>query len=198
MPSVFICLCSSSSSSRCSGHVNLKIQTCKQGRLPAPGFCSGPDPARIQQQVGTFALTFPPQLDIQALQGVGRVPFLQREPSKQAASHPSPHQTSTPYPSPILPALPRGAGGALLRSHLLLTGMCKKKLRLAERLLFCMNERRREKQESGGGGGGGEREGGTVPPREGRTGGGSNSPQVLPAGVNPGKQRVGLWERGRG
>ncbi|KAI4807612.1 hypothetical protein KUCAC02_027410 [Chaenocephalus aceratus] len=36
-------------------------------------------------------LTFSPKLAFQALQGVGRVPFLQGEPSKQAASHGEQH-----------------------------------------------------------------------------------------------------------
>lgn len=42
-------------------------------------------------QLGTCVLTFHPQLNIQALQGVGRVPLLQGEPSKHSASHGEQH-----------------------------------------------------------------------------------------------------------
>lgn len=185
----------------------------------APRFCFVPNPAKkkkIQQQVETYGLTSPPQLDIQALQGVGRVPFLQREPSKQAASHTSPQahthtpkarsgaawETSTPSLSPILSLFFAERSRRLAPPFPTCSWReCVKKLCLAERLLFCMNERRREKTRSvreAVGETGGKREGVMMLSREGRTGGGSNSPQVFPAGVNRGKQRVGLWEVMRG
>lgn len=50
------------------------------------------------QQVATGALTFCPQFIVQTLQGVGRVPLLQGEPSKHSASHRELHLSTVTHP----------------------------------------------------------------------------------------------------
>lgn len=49
-------------------------------------------------QVATGGLTLCPQFIVQALQGVGRVPFLQGEPSKHSASHRELHLSTVTHP----------------------------------------------------------------------------------------------------
>lgn len=49
-------------------------------------------------QVVTGGLTLCPQFIVQALQGVGRVPFLQGEPSKHSASHRELHLSTVTHP----------------------------------------------------------------------------------------------------
>lgn len=70
--------------------------------LPSPAIKLHPSHT---QKVATGGLTFCPQFIAQALQGVGRVPFLQGEPSRHSASHRELHLSTVNTPTVTHPIL---------------------------------------------------------------------------------------------